>query len=299
MSNHEVVIISANPKSGSRSRTSLVAELKQSIESAGYDCELHTDLQQMASRAHSLAAEGLLRTVVSAGGDGTASTVASLIPIEIPLTLFPTGSENLLATYFSIAADVDKCVKSIQKLQTKTIDVMLVNGKLSLLMASVGFDAEVVRRVHLSRKSHVSRWTYWSAILNTLVRYRWPDLKIVIRGENERKIDETIGSWVFVFNIPRYAAGLNIIQDAKEDDGFLDIGVFDRGGLLHGLRCYWAVTRGKHHQMKQWRRFRCKSIQIDSVAGKPQQSSCQTDGDWGCELPVTIQITDRKISLVI
>lgn len=299
MSNHEVVIISANPKSGSRSRTSLVAELKQSIEAVGYDCEIYTDLQQMAGSARTLAEEGLLRTVVSAGGDGTASMVASLIPSEIPLTLFPTGSENLLANYYSIAADVKKCVKSIQKLQTKNIDVMLVNGKLSLLMASVGFDAEVVRRVHLSRKSHVSRWTYWCAIFNTLVRYRWPDLKIVIRGENEQKIEETYGSWVFVFNIPRYAAGLNIIPDAKEDDEFLDIGVFDRGGLLHGLCCYWAVVRGKHHQMKQWRRFRCKSIEIDFVAEKPTQSSCQTDGDWGCEMPVTIQIADRKLRLVL
>ncbi len=299
MSNHEVVLISANPRSGSRSRTSLVVELKQSIEAVGYVCEIYTDLQQMAGRARALAEEGLLRTVVSAGGDGTASMVASLIPTEIPLTLFPTGSENLLANYYSIAADVKKCVKSIQKLQTKNIDVMLVNGKLSLLMASVGFDAEVVRRVHLSRKSHVSRWTYWCAILNTLVRYRWPDLKIVIRGENEQKIEETYGSWVFVFNIPRYAAGLNIIPDAKEDDEFLDIGIFDRGGLLHGLSCYWAVARGTHHQMKQWRRFRCKSIEIDFVAEKPTQSSCQTDGDWGCEMPVTIQITDRKLRLVL
>ena len=297
---NEFVIISANPKSGSRNRLTLVAELKKSIEQAGYDCELHNDLSQMESRAQDLANEGRLRTVVAAGGDGTASMVASLIPTHIPITLFPIGSENLLAKFFSIVAESEHCVKSIQRLRTKSIDVMTANGNLCLLMASVGFDAEVVRQVHQSRKSHITRWSYWTAILSTLARYRWPNLKIVIRDENDHVMEETKGSWVFIFNVPRYAAGLAIIEDAIENDGMLDIGIFDCGGLLNGLWCYWAVARGKHHQLKQWRRFRCRSISIESTNdfGKDNQPSCQTDGDWACDLPVIIQLTDRKLEIV-
>ena len=301
MSTNETVIISANPKSGSISRHSLVLELKREVESLGFQCEVYTDLDQMANRCHELVRTKELRTVVAAGGDGTASKVASLIPHDVPLTLFPTGSENLLAKYFSLTADPAACARSIQKLRTHPIDVMMVNGKLSLLMVSIGFDAEVVRCVHLSRKSHVTKWTYWSAIIGTLFRYRWPGLIIRIYDENDRLIEEVSGGWVFIFNVPRYAAGLSILDDAVEHDGYLDVGVFDRGGLVLGIWYYWHVIRGKHQLLKQWRKFRSRSLRIetaDQTSSRGSQTSCQADGDWVCELPVAIEIAPLKLRIV-
>ena len=298
---NQTVIISSNPKSGSFSRHSLVLELKREVESLGFQCEVHTDLDQMANRCHELISRSELRTVVAAGGDGTASKVASLIPHDVPLTLFPTGSENLLAKYFSITADPIACARSIQRMRTHPIDVMMVNGKLSLLMASIGFDAEVVRCVHQSRKSHVTRLTYWSAIIGTLFRYRWPSLKISIYDENDRIVEEVSGGWVFVFNVPRYAAGLSIMEDAVEHDGYLDVGVFDNGGLVRNMWYYWHVIRGKHQMLKQWRRFRSRSIRIetaDQTSIRGSQTSCQADGDWVCELPVAIAIATRNLRIV-
>ena len=299
---NQKVIISANPKSGSFSRHGLVVELKGAIESLGFGCEVHTDLEQMTNRSHELARFGELRTVVAAGGDGTASKVASLIPQDVPLTLFPIGSENLLAKYYSLSANPDFCARSIQKLRSNPIDVMMVNGKLSLLMASIGFDAEVVRRVHLSRKSHVTKLTYWLAIIETLVRYRWPVLNVSIYDENDRLKEKVSSGWVFVFNVPRYAAGLTIMDDAIEHDGSLDIGVFDHGGAIRNMWYYWNVIRGKHRRLKQWRRFRSSSIKIeqaDTANKQRSMASCQADGDWVCELPVDIQISSRKLSIVV
>ncbi len=298
---NQTVIISSNPKSGSFGRQELVIELKRAIERLGFTCELHTDLDLMAGRCRDLATAGELRTVVAAGGDGTASKVASLIPLDVPMTLFPTGSENLLAKHFSFVADPIVCARSIQRLRTHSIDSMMVNDRLSLLMVSVGFDAEVVRRVHLSRRSHVSKWTYWTAIANTLFRYRWPAMHISIYDENHRLLEKVSGGWIFVFNVPRYAAGLGIMNDAIENDGLLDVGIFDHGGLIRNMWYYWNVLRGKHPLLKQWRRFRTSEIQIELVdqLNKEQGiASCQADGDWVCELPVSVCITPRKLQLV-
>ena len=297
----EKVIISANPTSGAFSRHSLVVELQKEIESLGFSCELHTNLDEMASRCAELANAGSLRVVVAAGGDGTASRVASLIPHDIPLALFPTGSENLLAKFFSIAADPKACAKAIEKLRTRPIDVMTVNDRVFLLMASIGFDAEVVRTVHQSRRSHVSKLTYWAAICKTLFRYRWPAMSVTILDEHGRIVENVAGGWVFVFNVPRYAAGLPIMTDAVENDGYLDVGVFEQGGLLRNMWYYWNVIRGKHHRMKQWRRFHAHSIQIElpTTSSKARnQTSCQADGDWVCELPVSIAIVPRTLRIV-
>jgi diacylglycerol kinase (ATP) len=305
MSMEQTVIISSNPKSGSYSRQELVQELKLAIESLGFPCELHTDLQAMAARCQELVKTGELRTVVAAGGDGTASMVASLIPHGVPLTLFPTGSENLLARYLAITSDPASCARLIQKLRTSPIDAMTVNGKLSLLMASIGFDAEVVRKVHQSRRSHVSKLTYWSAIARTLIAYSWPKLTISIFDENDKLLEQITGGWVFVFNVPRYAAGLALMNDAVEHDGYLDVGVFDQGGLIRNMWYYWNVIRGKHHLLKQWRRFRSRGIKIEHAqpsthpAGQPTAiTSCQADGDWICELPVSIQMVPRELRIV-
>lgn len=302
MSTNEVVLISANPRSGASDRLALVAQLQAAIQAIGFECELFTNLAEMQERAKSLAEQRRLRTVVSAGGDGTASRVASLIPDEIPLTLFPTGSENLLAKHLSITTDIQQCARAIERLRIKSLDVMTVNGQISLLMASVGFDAEVVRRVHLARKSHVSKWTYWSAIVRTMFGYRWPALRIIVRDELGNVVDESVGSWVFVFNVPRYASGLSIIDDALDDDGCIDIGIFDRGGLWAGLWNYCGVIMGCHRSMKQWRHFRSHSVQIayeESNANRNKVTSCQTDGDWAAELPVNITIIERKLRLVV
>lgn len=295
----EIVLISANPKSGPRSSLALVEQLKCSLENVGYLCELHTNLDAMAQRAEVLWQEKRLRTVIAAGGDGTASIVSSLIHPQTPLTLFPTGSENLLAQYLGVTANVESCVNAIQRMRTRTFDTMDVNGKTAMLMASIGFDAEVVRRVHQARRSHITRWNYWKAIAATVLAYRWPDLQVVLRDDQGRAMEETLGSWVFIFNVPKYAAGLAIMEDAKENDGQLDIGVLDRGGLLRGLCDFLAVLRGKHHQSQRWRRFRAASIEISVQESSAGQASCQSDGDWTSGLPVQIRIRPSQRLIVV
>jgi diacylglycerol kinase (ATP) len=165
-------------------------------------------------------------------------------------------------------------------------------------MSSIGFDAEVVRRVHQSRRSHVSKLTYWSAIMRTLFRYRWPAMQISIYDDHQRVLEQITGGWVFVFNVPRYASGLGIMNDAVENDGLLDVGIFDHGGLLRNMWYYWNVVLGKHVQLPQWRHFRTREIRIAMV--HPATSvSCQADGDWVCEVPARISITPRQLQLVL
>jgi diacylglycerol kinase (ATP) len=299
MSLHETVIISANPKSGPRTRLALIEQLKCDIESIGYACELHTDLNEMARRARELSQDNRLRTVVAAGGDGTAAIVSSLIDEQIPLTLFPTGSENLLAKYLGVTANSESCAGAIKQLRTRSLDTMEINGKIALLMASIGFDAEVVRRVHQARRAHVTRWSYWKAIVATILAYRWPVLNIVLRDDQGCVMEETQGSWVFIFNVPKYAAGLVIMDDAQENDGVLDVGVLAPGGLIQGIGDYVAVLRRKHQQSRRWQRFRAASVEISLPEKSQGQASCQSDGDWTSSLPVLIRILPTKRLFVV
>jgi len=309
MANPRSILISANPKSGARSGLASAHALRARLENAGFPTELFTDIDAMALRSRQLHEQGSLRTVVAAGGDGTASLVLSIIPQEVPLMLYPLGSENLLAKYFGIDLSLDQAVAMAVQLCTSPMDLFTANGKLMLLMASIGFDAEVVRLVHNHRKSHVSRWSYRWSILSAMWSYSWPRFRISMRNDDGGWQDCGIANWLFAFNVPKYAAGISIMDDARCHDGLLDVGAFRGGGLGQGLWNYGLVACGRHRTAGSWTEWKTAGLRVESVESadsKPTShgdgatwGSYQLDGDWGGWLPLEISSLGRSARIVV
>ncbi|MFM8397283.1 MAG: diacylglycerol/lipid kinase family protein, partial [Pirellula sp.] len=245
-------MIAANPKSGSSSGIGKAQGLKAELELRGWQVDLTTDLDQMEAMVGRYETQGQLRTVVSAGGDGTAAAVLNRISVEIPLTIFPLGSENLLAQQYCIPRDVGGIAQMVEGMAMRELDLFRANGRLFLIMVSVGFDAKVVQIVHENRRSHVTRWAYRLGILQAIWQYRWPPLEVQsLMGDRW----EGIGSshWLFGFNVPRYAAGIHIMDEAIADDGLIDIGMLEGGSVWSGFWNYVRVAMGIHRRSKRWR----------------------------------------------
>jgi diacylglycerol kinase family enzyme len=296
----ETVLIAANPKSGSKSRFQLVAELEHHIGLLGYRCEVITQLEELERRARILKGDHELRAVVAAGGDGTISAVAERTPIDVPLRILPLGSENLLANYLSISRKPIDCAEAIHRNQIRQLDGMDVGGRLAFVMVSVGFDAEVVRRVHQSRKSHITRWAYRYSALAAWILYGWPAFSIRIHRVENNVVQtvEGTGQWCFVFNVPRYATGLSLLPDSDPSDGLLNVGYFERSGRIRGIFQYLQVLRGNHRSNKHWRDCLASEVQL-SDHPNGYTPHFQYDGDWGGMLPVSIRVVARRLKLVI
>ncbi len=74
---------------------------------------------------------------------------------DIPIVPMPLGTENLLARQFGHTATAESVVKTIRYGTSYRLDAGLANDKSFLIMATCGFDAEVVRGMHLTRtRSH-------------------------------------------------------------------------------------------------------------------------------------------------
>lgn len=289
------IVIAANPKSGSSSGIGKAQGLKQELESRGWQVDLTTDLEQMQSMVGRYETQGELRTVVSAGGDGTAAAVLNRISVETPLTIFPLGSENLLAQQYGIPRDAVGIAQMIEGMETRELDLFRANGRLFLIMVSVGFDAKVVQIVHENRRSHVTRWAYRLGILRAIWQYRWPRLEVEsLIGDRW----EGIGGchWLFGFNVPKYAAGIHILDGAIADDGLMDIGMMEGGSVWRGFWNYVRVAMGIHRRSKRWREMRVKGLR---VSGPGEQVGYQVDGDYGGPLPLEIIYTGTKAKLVV
>lgn len=284
------VIVSRNPKSGSGDRSAVVHKLKTLLESSGFSVEVFGDIDQVCEVAAELQEQGRLRTVVSAGGDGTASLLINRLPIGTPLTILPLGTANLLANFLGFRMDAEQIAQVIRDGKSMLFDVGRANGKIFTVVASCGFDAAVVERLHKHRKGHISYWTYGIPILKSIWKYNYPSLKITADGQ---LIPES--KWAFVMNVPRYAMNLNFVQDADPSDGHLDICTFKKGGLIRGLGYLLAVVMRRHKQIQATNFVRFKSLKIES----DQQVPYELDGDPGGYLPLTIEAVSEGMRLLV
>lgn len=289
------VLILANPKAGAFSRENEVLQLCAELNSWGCEAEVLTDIETLRTRANEAFRAGELRALVAAGGDGTVSLAANVTPPGVPITVFPLGTENLLARYFGLGRRTSDVCRAVMQGKYRRFDAGSANGRLFLLMAGVGFDAEVVRRMHAQRSGHIWKFTYFRPILNAICNYQFPKVRIYCFDQQGKPLGEAIEAcWAFVGNFPSYAAGLQLVPEAKGDDGLLDLRSYRDGSLWHMLRYLAVVSLGRHAWLKSSVHVRASRIRIESTSATPYQ----LDGDPGGFLPLELEVLPGRLTLL-
>lgn len=302
----DAVLILVNPMAGRRSSLARADRLAEALRSMRIDVRVMDDLAAVADQANCLHEERRLRALVGVGGDGTAAELVNRTTPSVPITLLPAGTANLLAKHFRLPSDPDRLAEMIAEGGCLPMDAGRADGRLFLLMASCGFDAEVVQKVHELRHSkpgraHISYASYLKPIWASIRNYQYPEIRVYCdepaHGTSPpSELVPEIARWAFVFNLSRYGWGLNLVPTADCADGVLDVCTFRRGFLWHGLRYLAAIQLGGWHRrlgdccVRQARRIR-----IDS----DQPVAYQLDGDPAGRLPVVIETLPDRLSLVV
>ncbi len=290
------VLIAANPRAGAKSRHGRVEAMLDAVEAAGFNARVVTELAELSELA-AKGCDGGLRAVVAVGGDGTAAVVRNHVPLEIPLLPVPLGTENLLGRY------VDQGVAPAAVVDTLThgvaigLDLGQAGDRYFLLMISVGFDAEVIRRLHESRRGNITRLAYIKPTLAALRSYAYPELQLYCDGSSCTGGEPLRCRWAFGFNLPLYACGWQVVPGAVGTDGRLDLCLFTRGTVWSVARYLWHVTRRRHHLLEDatiahGERFRIEAAGASDVA-------YQLDGDWAGTLPVEVGVLPGALRLLV
>src|SRR5512141_1602437 len=92
--------------------------------------------------------------VVAVGGDGTMNEVADgLAGSATRLVLVPHGTGNVFAREFSLPGSVEGCLDLLSAGKTIAVRMAKANDRRFVLLASAGFDAEVVERMNSRQKN--------------------------------------------------------------------------------------------------------------------------------------------------
>lgn len=293
------VLISLNPTAGSTPAEVEVQRLVELLKQRDFEAEILTNLDEVARRANQNHDEGTLRALVSVGGDGTVAELVNRTNAGVPITILPTGNENLLARYLGLRRSADALAETIDAGNMIRLDAGRAAGRLFLLMMSCGFDAEVVRRFEARRSGHAGSWSYARPILQTLAHYEYSKILIYCDEPNEcRTPNEAAASeagWVFVFNLPCYGGGLRFAPGADGTDGLLDVCTFRHGSTWHGLRYLAALLARQHGRLADCRRFRAGRMRIEANGKTPYQ----LDGDFAGYLPVEVDVVPGRVTCVV
>ena len=289
------VLLFTSPKAGSGASRDQIPRLDALLQSEGLEVRTIHEVDELRSLARDTSTEGET-VVVAAGGDGTLSLASSVLFLEdrpaarTAVLPMPLGTENLLARHFGQTAEAEAVAETIRRGSLFRLDAGKANDQPFLIMATCGFDAEVVRQMALLRQGHINRFSYFRPILSAIRGYKFPELRLEVDD-----LEPLNCCWAMAFNLPRYGGGLKIEPDAVGDDGLLDVIAFKRGSILSGLRYVSEIWMGRHLHDADVTRLRGKRIKITSSSDVP----FQLDGDAGGALPLEIDTLPRHIPLLV
>lgn len=277
--------IAANPASGLGWGRRRVEWLASRLRDHGLDPRIAWTPDERSSLvAESSAHPESCRCLVAAGGDGTVSALINERP-RVPISVLPVGTENLFAWHFAMRKiDPDRLAQVIATAPPRRIDLGCIDAQTRFsLMAGVGFDAEVVTAHHRWRfRSGTPRPTHRAAyiipVLRSSLTYRFPPITVKILDPGAE--ESVVGTTVFVFNLPRYALGLPFAPVASENDGRLDLVVFQKPGPFQALHYLGQVFRGVHLKSKGVIHRRVERVSLHADVPVPMQ----LDGDPGGQI---------------
>jgi YegS/Rv2252/BmrU family lipid kinase len=201
------------------------------------------------------------------GGDGIVQRSIDVLAREkggtkIPIGIMPAGTGNLLASNLGIPHDLEKAVEVAFRGRRRRIDLGQLNGEHFAVMAGVGFDGAMIRDADRSMKDRLGKLAYvWTGLRH--VNGSKPTARVVVDGV---KWFDDEASCVLVGNVGTITGGIHAFDDAKPDDGWLDVGVATAQGAMQWARALgtMAVGRSDHSPFVRLTRARRVDVKLGS-----------------------------------
>jgi diacylglycerol kinase (ATP) len=175
------------------------------------------------------------------GGDGTVQrSIDAIDGSKTPLAILPAGTANLLATNLGIPQDIQQAVAIGLEGERRKLDVGRFNGERFAVMAGAGFDAAMLEQAEGTLKDRLGRVAYvWSGSQN--LRSKPFKAKIEVDGAPWYA---GAASCILVGNVGRLFGGVEVFQDARPDDGRLELGVVNADGVVDWMRTIARTAAG-------------------------------------------------------
>lgn len=232
------------------------------------------------------------KKVIAAGGDGTINILVNAMiknNIDLPLSIFPSGTANDFAYYFDIPHDIDNMVKIALDENYTYTDIGKVNDQYFINVAAMGFLVDVSQKTDPNIKNTLGVISYYLKGVTEI-----PNLRpISVRITSEEYTSEDKIYFMLVMN-GRSAGGFKrIAPNAEVNDGLLDVMLFKEMPIRELAPLLINVMTGQHQENKNVVFFKTKKLHVES----DQPVGTDMDGEKGAELPLDIEVLPKRLKV--
>jgi diacylglycerol kinase family enzyme len=160
-----------------------------------------------------------------------------------------------------------------------------------MLMAGLGFDAEVARAIRPHEKRRWGMIAYILAGLATALRFTGTQMTLEFDGQRMRRrvLLAVIG------NTRLYGGLVQITEHAIADDGMLDVCLFEGSGLAEKLEHVLRVLLRRHTESPRVYYVRVREVAVQTRQPVP----VQLDGDDYGETPVSFRVVPGALHVLV
>lgn len=220
------------------------------------------ELGELATRILQELKAGAVNAIVVGGGDGTISTVASVMAGSgYPMGILPLGTLNHFAKDLKIPLVLSEAVATIAVGKICQVDVGEANGRIFINNSSIGLYPYMVLDRERRRSAGMPKWLAMiPAMLRTLLNLPLRRLRITAAGGSEAYRSPC----VFVGNNEYRLEGASIGERDRLDGGHLSLYIAKLQGrwqlMLLGLR----ALLGSLDSTRDLQTFAVPSVEIQS-----------------------------------
>jgi diacylglycerol kinase (ATP) len=285
-----------NPSSGrgNEDNAARLGEIVQSLRAHGIDAQIA--LKTSGKAARSLAREAVRSghpLVIVAAGDGTIEEVASeLVGSSTTLGIVPIGTNNNLARSLGVPLEIDDACALIAMGTTRHIDAGRVVSSEHLEVeyflegAGVGLSAIAALAGQAVEKRR------WRMMPHAFRRF-FETKPGILRVEMDGTAVEASSQVVTVSNAPFMGNNLLVAPDAKMDDGWLDVTIYDGMGNAALIRHFMSAAGGKSDQLKVYRARHVRITSADPVLANSDKDAA------GQQRVVEIELVPKALSVIV
>ena len=291
-------ILIFNPKTGrySSRRLPAIEEICSQLRSEGLEIELvATTGPGDATRIAADAGRKGVNDVIVSGGDGTINeALQGLVGTPARLGILPRGTANVLACELGLPLDCRRAAGVIARGKTRRVHVGCAVDETSgskryfLLMAGIGLDASVVRRVHPGLKKRFGKGAFWFSGLSSLADWKPKPFEIEVEGQT------FTATFVAIGKAASYGGDLTVTPRAQLDQPDFEICVIDSTSRLrylyllsHAMRSGMPPGRSGVHFLRA------------TGARATGDVAVQVDGELIGNLPMTFEIAPESIEVIV
>ncbi len=229
--------------------------------------------------------------VIVGGGDGTISSTARVLKeCQLPLAILPLGTANDLARSLGIE-ELDQAFDVIIENHRQPIDLGVVNGHYFFNVANMGLGVKVTEAQDSEIKKRWGVLSYLRAFFVALRRAQKFRVKLALDDERYR-----MGSIQLAVGNGRYYGGGNLVaEEARINDGRLDLYCLRPRGLMELLGMALLVRGGKHHLAKRIFNASAQRIEVET---KPRLE-IHADGEPVTNTPATFSVIPKALEVLV